>query len=112
MVLLSSGELAALAPKNAQTRGATAMVLLDSKVSGLKFQSSPQVNGKPGVGTTQFYPAAGFAGVGITEISFQPSSPALVNDHEPNVIITASPLNKDLAMPVFVGQVTYAVFLP
>ena len=110
VVLLSSGEVAALAPKTSQTRGATAMVLLDSKVPGLTFQSSPPVQGKPGVGTTRFYPAEGFAGVGMTAISFQPSSPALVNDHEPNVIITASPLNRDLVMPVFVGQVTYALF--
>jgi hypothetical protein len=110
IVLLTTGELASL--ERPATRGATSMVLLDSKVSGLTFKSSPPVQGSPGVGTTRFYPAPGFSAVGITQISFQPSSPSLVNDHEPNVIITASPLGKDLVMPVFVGQVTYAVFQP
>ena len=31
------------------------------------------------------------------------------NDREPNVIVTANPLAKDIVMPVFAGQVTYAV---
>jgi hypothetical protein len=47
--------------------------------------------------------------VGIAGINFQPSFPAQSNDHEPNLIITANPLAKDIVMPVFVGQVSYAI---
>jgi hypothetical protein len=110
-VLVTSAELADLVRGAPQSRGATAIVLIGSKVSGLTFHSSPQVQGSPGVGTTRFRPvdpATGFAAVGITQISFQPSSPSLKNDHEPNVIISASPSGKDMVMPVFVDQVTYA----
>ena len=46
---------------------------------------------------------------GITEINFQPAFPPQHNDHEPNVIITANPLAKDIVLPVFTGQVTYAI---
>ena len=104
VVLLSSGEL-----KEIETRGSSAIVLISSNVPGLTFTSSPQVQGRPGVGTTRFRSAPGFAAIGVTQISFQPSSPTLANDHEPNVIITASPLGRDMVMPVFAGQVTYSL---
>jgi hypothetical protein len=89
----------------------SAVVLLNSvgadgrSISGLNMTSSPG-------GTTRF----GFLDsprpvqiVGIAGINFQPSFPAQSNDHEPNLIITANPLAKDIVMPVFVGQVSYAI---
>ncbi len=89
----------------------SAVVLLNSvgangtPIAGLRLTSSP-------AGTTRF----GYLDkpgpvqiVGITGISFQPAFPAQSNDHEPNVIVTANPLAKDIVMPVFTGQVSYAV---
>jgi hypothetical protein len=110
-VMVTSGELAELVRGGPQARGATATILIGNQHAGLTFQASPPVQGSPGVGTTRFRsvdPSTGFSAIGTTQISFQPSSPALVNDHEPNVIISASPIDKDMVMPVFVGQVTYA----
>jgi hypothetical protein len=76
-------------------------------ISGLKLTTSP-------AGATRF----GFPDkrgpvqiVGITNINFQPSFPAQSNDHEPNVIVTVNPLAKDIVMPAFTGQVSYAVIL-
>ena len=47
------------------------------------------------------------AEVGVTEINLQPASPVQTNDYEPNIILTAAPLGKDVVLPVFAGQVTY-----
>jgi hypothetical protein len=76
-------------------------------ISGLKLTASP-------AGTTRFgYPdkPGPVQVVGITDINFQPSFPAQSNDHEPNVIITANSLAKDIVMPAFTGQVSYAVIV-
>ena len=85
VVLLGSGEFA-----KAVTRGASAIVLIHSKAP---FTS-------PRVRMTD-------AEVGVTEINLQPASPVQTNDYEPNVILTAAPLGKDVVLPVFAGQVTY-----
>ena len=96
-------------------------------IAGLNLTASPAMQrvGAAPSGTTRFGyfdKDGGFSGTssianvtgpvqiaGITEISFQPAHPPQSNDHEPNVIITANPLAKDIVAPAFVGQVTYAV---
>ncbi|HTM47443.1 MAG TPA: CehA/McbA family metallohydrolase [Bryobacteraceae bacterium] len=100
-----------------------AVVLLNSaaadgkSIAGLSLTTSPWVQrgGSPPAGKTSFSlldKDAGLTGlaqfVGITDIQFQASFPPQPNDHEPNVIITANPLAKDIVMPVFTGQVSYA----
>jgi hypothetical protein len=102
ILLLTSQELQDVA--HSPERSA---VLLLNSPAGLKVTSSP-------TGTTRF----GYLDkpgpiqiVGITSISFQPAFPPQTNDHEPNVIITADALAKDIVMPAFAGQVTYAVIL-
>ena len=79
-----------------------ATVVLDGAVSGLKFAASP-------AGTTQFKPVEGRI-VGTTQIKFQPAYPQPADDHEPNLIVSAEGLSKDIVLPVFAGQVTYAQF--
>jgi hypothetical protein len=114
-VLVTPAELSQLMGDFGTMRGAPAVVLIASQAPGLTFQSSPPVTGKPGVGTTRFKaldPSTGFSAVGITQINFTAAYPSQPNDHEPNVIITANPLGRDVVMPVFVGQVTYAMFIP
>ena len=74
-----------------------ATIVIDGPVSGLKFAASP-------AGTTQFT----FDGIGTTKINFQPAYPAQANDHEPNVIVSADGLGKDIVLPVFPDQVSYA----
>ena len=73
-------------------------------IAGLTLTASP-------AGKTHFSSTSGGPAqiVGITEISFQPAFPPQDNDHEPNVIITANPLAKDIVLPAFAGQVTYAI---
>jgi hypothetical protein len=102
ILLLTNQELQDVA--HAPQRSA---VLLLNSPAGLKLTSSP-------AGTTRFSyldKPGPIRIVGITSISFQPSFPAQANDHEPNVIISADALAKDLVMPAFTGQVTYAVIL-
>jgi hypothetical protein len=98
--------------KDVAPEGSAVMLLnsvgADGKpIAGLKLTASPAGAARFGAldkpGPVQI--------VGTAGIGFQPSFPAQSNDHEPNVIVTANPLAKDLVMPVFVGQVTYAVFL-
>lgn len=108
ILLLTEAELSSVA-SDASER---AVLLFNSigaggkPVAGLTLTASP-------AGTTHFAsPAAKTLPVqivGTTEISFQPAFPPQDNDHEPNVIVTANPLAKDLVMPAFAGQVTYAV---
>src|SRR5262249_25942162 len=105
---------------------ARAVLLLNSAgaggnpVAGLTLTASP---GAP-TGSTKFGYAdkdGGYSGstsiaaqtgpvqiVGTTEIRYQPAFPPQDNDHEPNLIVTANPLAKDIVMPAFSGQVTYA----
>jgi hypothetical protein len=72
-------------------------------IAGLNLTASP-------AGKTRFSTIAGPAQtMGIMEIDFQPAYPPQENDHEPNVIVTANPLAKDIVLPVFTGQVTYAI---
>jgi hypothetical protein len=75
-----------------------ATVIIGGAISGLTFTASP-------AGTTRF--AAD--GTGTTEIKFQPAYPPQANDHEPNVIVSAEGMGKDIVLPVFPDQVSYGV---
>jgi hypothetical protein len=77
-----------------------ATIVIDGAPAGLQFTASP-------AGTTQFHVENGLV-IGTTKINFQPAYPAQANDHELNVIVTADGLGKDIVVPVFPGQVTYA----
>jgi hypothetical protein len=48
---------------------------------------------------------------GVVDINYQPSFPSQPNDSMPNVIVSASSLHKDMVLPAFAGQVSYAVFV-
>jgi hypothetical protein len=106
ILLLTDAELQAVS-SGASSR---AILLLNSAgvdgkpIAGLNLAASP-------AGKTQFSSLSGgpVQAVGITEINFQAAFPLQENDHEPNVIITANPLAKDIVLPVFAGQVTYAL---
>jgi hypothetical protein len=108
VLLLTDAELQSVAPDI----NSRAILLFNSlgaagkPVAGLSLTASP-------AGTTHFaLPAVKTLPVqivGTTEIRFQPSFPPQDNDHEPNVIVTANPLAKDIVMPAFAGQVTYGV---
>jgi hypothetical protein len=76
-------------------------IVIQGAPSGLNFTASP-------AGTTKFTNRDGLV-IGTTEIKFQPAYPAPANDHEPNVIISAEGLGKDIVLPVFADQVSYAV---
>jgi hypothetical protein len=96
-------------------------------IAGLNLTASPAMQraGSPPAASTRFGYSdkeGGYSGsssisgqtgpiqvVGITEINFQPAFPAQSNDHEPNVILTANPLAKDIVLPAFAGQVSYAL---
>jgi hypothetical protein len=46
--------------------------------------------------------------LGLAQLNFQPSSPEIPNVFEPNTIISVAPLGKDIVLPAFDGQVSYA----
>jgi hypothetical protein len=77
-----------------------ATVVIGGAVAELKFTSSP-------AGITRFTSQDGLA-IGTTTINFQPAYPTQANDHEPNLIISADGLGKDIVLPVFADQVSYA----
>jgi hypothetical protein len=83
----------------ADDRRTQATIVIDGVPTGLQFTASP-------ASTTQFHIEDGRV-IGTTKINFQPAYPAQANDHEPNVILTADGLGKDIVVPVFPGQVTY-----
>jgi hypothetical protein len=75
-------------------------IVLGGAVAGLEFKASP-------AGTTKFSTVDNLV-IGTTKISFQPAYPVQVNDYEPNVIVSADGLGKDIVLPVFAGQVSYS----
>ncbi|HEY3840914.1 MAG TPA: CehA/McbA family metallohydrolase [Bryobacteraceae bacterium] len=77
-----------------------ATIVISGAPSGLTFSASP-------AGLTKFTSKDGLT-IGSTQIKFQPAYPQPSDDHEPNVIISAEGLGKDLVFPVFAGQVSYA----
>jgi hypothetical protein len=78
-----------------------ATIFIDGAAPGTVFTSSP-------AGTTHFGPD----GIATSEIKFQPAYPAPGNGQEPNVIVSADGWGKDIVMPVFADQVTYARVSP
>jgi hypothetical protein len=46
--------------------------------------------------------------VGVTEIKLQEAFPSHTSIHEPNLIITVTPVGKDIVLPVFPNQISYA----
>jgi hypothetical protein len=111
-------------PRSKSENSSQAIVLLNSVGAGGKPIAGLNLSASP-AGTTHFGyldKDGGFSGassisnqtgpvqiVGITEIDYQPAYPPQSNDHEPNVIVTANPVGKDIVAPAFTGQVTYAV---
>ncbi len=89
----AKAKLRVVVMRSADAHGASATVFIDSKVPF----TSPRVKMID-------------ASVGVVNINLQPAYPAQTNAYEPNVIITATPSGKDIVMPVFAGQVTYAAF--
>jgi hypothetical protein len=53
--------------------------------------------------------SAGVQIVGLAQIAFQPAEPAIPNTFEANTTISVTPLGKDIVLPAFAGQVSYAV---
>lgn len=45
----------------------------------------------------------------LTRVALQDADPPERNPHEPNLIITVRPLNKDVVTPVFPSQVSYVM---
>jgi hypothetical protein len=46
--------------------------------------------------------------VGVTEIKLQEAFPAHTSIHEPNLIVSVAPIGKDIVLPVFPHQISYA----
>jgi hypothetical protein len=82
------------------TPKAQGTIVIGGPVDGLTFTASP-------AGTTRFVSSDHLV-IGTTEIKFQPAFPMPRNDHERNVIVSADGLGKDIVLPVFADQVSYA----
>ena len=79
---------------------AQATIIVSGTPAGLTFSASP-------AGLTKFTSMNGLA-IGTTQIKFQPAYPQPADEEEPNVIVSADGLGKDIVLPVFAGQVSYA----
>ena len=107
ILLLTSEELQSVQP-DASSHATMLLNSIDASgkpIAGLNLTASPS-----GASRFAYLNKTGPVQiVGTTDINFQPAFPPQDNDHEPNVIVTANPLAKDMVMPVFTGQVTYAI---
>lgn len=108
-----------------------AVLLFDSAgadgapIIGLRLTSAPGGTGGWPANTPQFGYAdaqggfsektstksrsGGLQVIGLAQIAFQPAEPAIPNTFEANTTITVAPLGKDIVLPTFAGQVSYAV---